>query len=238
MATMSPIVIAHRTCPRHVPENSLEGIRLAAALGADGVEIDVRRTLGGELVLHHDRTLWRLYRVPWPVRLAPSWLVAKLRQRGELVRFEDVLAELPDGLLLAIDIKDSAAAVPVLEAVRGADRAGQALLWTKSVRAARRLSQLAPGSEVALLRDSRSRAGLRRFLGDAEACGARAISAHWAAVTPGLVRRAHRRGLKVYAMARRADQHAAKFAMGIDGVVTDWPEEALAALPPADPEVS
>ncbi len=52
-------IIAHRTCPRHATENSLEGIRKAAELGADGVEIDVQRTLDGVPILMHDKTLWR-----------------------------------------------------------------------------------------------------------------------------------------------------------------------------------
>ncbi|MDH3707216.1 MAG: glycerophosphodiester phosphodiesterase, partial [Acidimicrobiia bacterium] len=42
-----PTVIAHRTCPLDGPENSLAGIATARELGADLVEIDVRRTADG-----------------------------------------------------------------------------------------------------------------------------------------------------------------------------------------------
>lgn len=52
---MRPLVIAHRTCPRDAPENSLEGIARATELGADVVEVDVRRTADGVPVLVHDR---------------------------------------------------------------------------------------------------------------------------------------------------------------------------------------
>jgi glycerophosphoryl diester phosphodiesterase len=39
------------------PENTVAAFRLAAELGADGVELDVRRTADGQLAIHHDATL-------------------------------------------------------------------------------------------------------------------------------------------------------------------------------------
>ena len=64
------LVIAHRgnTGPeavsRYLPrmakgfaENSLEAIEAAIALGVDAVEVDVRHTRDGRLVLMHDETL-------------------------------------------------------------------------------------------------------------------------------------------------------------------------------------
>ena len=76
------IVVAHRACPRYAAENSIDGIRKARELGADAVEIDVRRTLDGVPILMHDRTAWRTARCPWPVRLMPSGWVRRLRLRG------------------------------------------------------------------------------------------------------------------------------------------------------------
>ena len=51
---MPPVIIAHRTSPRDAPENSLEGIRRSAELGADYVEVDVRLTRDGVPVMLHD----------------------------------------------------------------------------------------------------------------------------------------------------------------------------------------
>ena len=50
----------HRTANEDVPENTLESLEQAAFLGCDVVEVDVRRTLDGKLVLQHDGTLERL----------------------------------------------------------------------------------------------------------------------------------------------------------------------------------
>jgi len=47
-------VIAHRGASAYEPENSLAAFRAAAALGADGVELDVQTTLDGIVIVHHD----------------------------------------------------------------------------------------------------------------------------------------------------------------------------------------
>ena len=52
-------VIAQRAEHIRNPENSLSGIRAAIDLGADYVELDVRTTLDGRLVLMHDATVDR-----------------------------------------------------------------------------------------------------------------------------------------------------------------------------------
>jgi glycerophosphoryl diester phosphodiesterase len=49
-----PWIIAHRGASAARPENTVEAFRHAAELGADAVELDVRRTADGVLVVHHD----------------------------------------------------------------------------------------------------------------------------------------------------------------------------------------
>ncbi|MFW3168617.1 glycerophosphodiester phosphodiesterase [Geodermatophilus sp. CPCC 206100] len=55
-------VIGHRGTPASPvhPENTLAAVRTALAAGADGVEVDVRATRDGVLVLSHDRDLGRV----------------------------------------------------------------------------------------------------------------------------------------------------------------------------------
>jgi glycerophosphoryl diester phosphodiesterase len=53
-------VIAHRGASGEEIENTLEAFRRALLEGAHGVEMDVRRTRDGELIVFHDDTLERL----------------------------------------------------------------------------------------------------------------------------------------------------------------------------------
>jgi glycerophosphoryl diester phosphodiesterase len=49
-----PLVLGHRGASAVVPENTVAAFTRARELGADGVELDVRRTADGVLVVHHD----------------------------------------------------------------------------------------------------------------------------------------------------------------------------------------
>jgi glycerophosphoryl diester phosphodiesterase len=52
-----PLVIAHRGASAVECENSIAAFRLAARLGADGIELDIHATSDGSLVVHHDETI-------------------------------------------------------------------------------------------------------------------------------------------------------------------------------------
>jgi glycerophosphoryl diester phosphodiesterase len=49
-----PRIVAHRGASKIERENTLEAFRMAKTLGADMVELDVRRTVDGVLIVHHD----------------------------------------------------------------------------------------------------------------------------------------------------------------------------------------
>jgi len=51
--------IGHRGAAGHAPENTLLSIQKAIEIGVDIVEVDVRRTRDGELVLLHDQRVNR-----------------------------------------------------------------------------------------------------------------------------------------------------------------------------------
>ena len=53
------VVISHRGEHLHHPENTLPAFRAAIEAGADFIEVDVRTTADGKLVLMHDETLDR-----------------------------------------------------------------------------------------------------------------------------------------------------------------------------------
>lgn len=110
-----PIGFAHRGARAHAPENTLEAFRLAARLGATGLESDVWLTADGEAVLDHDGV------VRQGVRKRP---IAAC-QRADLPPHVPTLRELYDdvgtALDLSLDVKDPAAFDRVIEV---ADDAG------------------------------------------------------------------------------------------------------------------
>ncbi|MEY2476583.1 MAG: glycerophosphoryl diester phosphodiesterase [Actinomycetota bacterium] len=223
-------VIAHRTCPEHAPENSLEGIAKAAELGADAVEVDVRLTSDGVPVLNHDTTVWRIARWPLPVRWTSSARFDRLRRRdgsgAALPTFANVLASLPAGLGLAIDVKDPAALDAVLaklQAWRG-DRARIAV-WIRDPDAIRRVAAELPGTDRALLQNTSSESRTRGYLADAVECDATEVSIHQDGIAPWVVAEAHRLGLRAYCWIIDMPRLPEALLAGVDGIVTDFPEQ-------------
>ena len=128
-------VIGHRGNRAHAPENTLESLRQAVALGVDAVEFDLRVSRDGALVVIHDETLERTTDGSGPVALGT---VAELKGldagarftvdgghtfpwRGRGVRvstFDEIIESLPRELPCIIELKTPAATELVRVAVR------------------------------------------------------------------------------------------------------------------------
>ena len=54
-----PLVWGHRGASGYAPENTLPAFKMAADMGADGVELDIQLTSDGEIVVCHDETIDR-----------------------------------------------------------------------------------------------------------------------------------------------------------------------------------
>src|SRR5439155_6353855 len=63
----TPLVFAHRGGAALAPENTMAAFDNAVALGADGLELDVRLSRDGAVVVHHDATLDRTTPLTGPV---------------------------------------------------------------------------------------------------------------------------------------------------------------------------
>ena len=121
-------MICHRTANTEMPENTLESLDLAARMGCSVVEIDLRMTWDGEIVLHHDGFLERLtngigesdksYFDELELLDAGSWMGSRFRGL-KIPRFVDALhiAE-KYGIGLTLDFKDKGMGAAVLSQLR------------------------------------------------------------------------------------------------------------------------
>ncbi|WP_313607034.1 glycerophosphodiester phosphodiesterase family protein [Rhizobium sp.] len=71
-----PAIVAHRGAWHGAPENSLAAIERAIAVGADVVELDIRKSADGELFIMHDDTLLRVAGID---RDAETFTIAELQ---------------------------------------------------------------------------------------------------------------------------------------------------------------
>lgn len=124
MVTQAPfLTIGHRGAPGHAPENTLAGFAAAAALGVDGIELDVHLA-EGRLVVIHDR---RVDKTTNGTGLVAELPFAELRRldagNGERIpTLDEVLDLVPDHLLLNVELKAAGTAEAVAGRLAGEQR--------------------------------------------------------------------------------------------------------------------
>ncbi|MEO3783553.1 glycerophosphodiester phosphodiesterase family protein [Actinocorallia sp. B10E7] len=237
-------IIAHRGASAYAPENTLAAFRLAGQMRADLIELDVRQTKDGHLVVVHDRTLTRTTDVkrrfpklkPWRVRDLTLKQIKKLdagswfarRYKGERV---PTLAE----ALRTIKAARAKALVELKnpEEYPGLTRRLVAQLeddpyWTSyerltvqsfSWRYVKAVNDALPAVRGTVLGrpDSAELFGVRWY--------AEAVHPSKQSVTAQYVRDAHQRWLEIYAYTiNDEDTMLRLLEYGVDGITTDRPD--------------
>jgi glycerophosphoryl diester phosphodiesterase len=97
-----PIIFAHRGGLRAgLKPNSVANFRDALAHGVNGLESDLRLSLGGTVMLHHDS--WDHWGpVPFLVHMLPSFLL----RRMDIPTFRNLLDLVPEGVAVSVDAKE------------------------------------------------------------------------------------------------------------------------------------
>ena len=198
-------VIAHRGASGHEPEHTFAAYDLALAQGADMLELDVRATQDGELVVLHDTTTERTGR-------EPLTLDAVLSRYGRSTRW---LVELKD--------PEPSWEGRALQALVDHDLVDLAVVQSFDVRALRRMKLARPDvSYAALFRHAPSGRRLDRVA--KHSCG---VGVWHGALTAAFVAAAHARGLAMRAWTVNGERTIDRvLALGVDGVITDLPDVA------------
>lgn len=134
----SPVVLvaAHRGAHLEAPENSMASFRKAIDLGIDIIELDVRCTKDGKLVLMHDKTVNRTTNGSGPVDSFTFDEIRKLRLKHNGKLTGEQIPTLEEALLLAkgkilvdLDIKTAACIDAIMETVEKTHTANNCLFF-------------------------------------------------------------------------------------------------------------
>ena len=234
-------VIGHRGAPQLAPENTLESFRALVRLGPDGVELDVRRTADGVLVVHHDaalpdgRDLIATPAAELPEHVptfaaaldacAGAWVDVEIKNWPDDVDFDPTFAHVDRVVDVIAD--------------RAEDERARILVSGFHLPSMDRVHERAPEVATAWLvfgpgLDGRTPEGVdpvAAMVGEVADHGHRALHPHHAFVTPELVDAAHGRGVAVNTWTCDDPDRIRWLAdIGVDAVVTNVPDVALAAL--------
>lgn len=222
-------IVAHRGASAYAPENSFAAFDLALAQGADALELDIRSTSDGRLVVLHDSRLLRTTGDPRPV----AWLRAEeLMSIDAYVRpptLDAILDRYGDATRWLLELKDptprSQHALAAALTARGLEHG--AVVQSFDAAALRCLRTATPALAVApLYRLAPSTRRLRAVASFAAAVGVR-----HAAVDMALLLRARACGLALRAWTANAPHDIERLAaLGVAGIITDAPDVARAVV--------
>jgi len=220
-------VIAHRGASAVEAENTVAAFRRAAAMGADMVELDVRRSADGALVIHHDAHL-------------PGGRALVDTPRADLPASIPTLDEALDacaGMAVDIEIKNDAGepgfepdrrltddVVAVVLARGDQDRV---IVSSFDALSLERVHELGANVATGLLVTAVPPGVVQRVVED----GHQALHPWWANVTEELIAACHAAGVTVNVWTCDAPDAMARLAeLGVDGICTNLPDVAVSVL--------
>lgn len=232
VARQPPAIIAHRGLEPGVPENTLAAFRQSVARGVEIIELDLRTTRDGHIVVIHDATLDRTTNCGGLVedrtlaalkKCSAGWPTHPGEPVPTLAEALDFIGATPARLLL--DVK-AASLDDVLRTVREHRAAEKVILGLRSARdVARARTELPETSIIALMPDASDTADFTRAGADVVR-----LWSDWVEADPGLVTRTQALGPQVWVMVGRSlpDKkrewralHGRMIAAGAQGLISN-----------------
>jgi glycerophosphoryl diester phosphodiesterase len=244
------LVFAHRGGAALAPENTIAAFDNGVERGADGIELDVRASRDGAIVVHHDATLDRTANRPDPVESLDARDLARVdagygfsaqgahpfRGRGIGVpTLAEVLRRYRDRrVVVEMKLNSAEFAAAVVDVVRSADAVERVCLGSfgrRSLRAARLLEPaLATSAAREEVRWALYRSWCRWPVQRPPYAGYQVPERAEATrvVSPAFVRHAHAAGLGVQVWTVDTEADARRLiAWGVDGLITDRPDRVV-----------
>lgn len=240
-------VVAHRGASATHHENTIEAFRAAVEQGAHGIELDVRLSKDEVLVVHHDAhladgTLLRNLTVEelpdWVPTLGEAldavgpdqWVNIEIKNAPDEPDYDDdhrisiAVAGLVASTILTEPPEPTADPKTVARSL--ADRV---MISSFNVDSVHRIRTMDPNLPLALL--VWGQADPASLIGRAEAHGFEAIHPHDLLVDRSFVERARAAGLQVNVWTVDDPDRIVELAgFGVDGIITNVPDVAVAAL--------
>lgn len=216
--------IAHRGFTRDFPDNTLESFEAAIRIPVDAIECDVRETADGHFVIYHDAELSG--RDIGHLSLSEI-KDTQLRGRFRIPTLEETLDLCHERVRLNVEVKRVDSLARFLDILRAGIQPDEVFLTSFNRDLVLELASLAPDirrgvitatpmeDHVTLVRETR----------------ADMIIVMFPSVNTDLVREADEAGLPVFVWGF-ADMTQVRIALdlGVDGIITDFPDQARAEL--------
>lgn len=230
-----PLIIAHRGASAHAPENTISAFRKAIQLGCDMIELDLRQSRDGHLVVIHDDTLFRTSGVKGRVTARTlselksldvgSWFSPDFA--GERIpTLEEVIACVKGKTLLNIEVKGGGSSSrrieeTLLAILRTSDFLADVMVSSFNVSLLSRLRRRTPKLRIGVLYN---RKNLTRGIRIGRDLGAIALNLPGRRISGDLIKKVKNGGLAIYVYTLNSREEMVRAVQwGVDGIFTDDP---------------
>ena len=217
------LIIAHRGASAYEPENTLRSVKKALELGADMVEVDVRASRDGHVVVMHDAVVDRTTNGKGYVKDMPLEELKKLNAGlGESIpTLQEVVELIGRKAQLVVEIKVSEIEKRVLQIIKENELERQTLITSFYHPILKRVKELNPNIRTGAIIASRPiKAAQLAMDANSDALFPRHIY-----VDPQMVEEAHRQDLAVYPWTvDTLNEIDPLIKMGVNGIVTNKPD--------------
>jgi len=216
-------IVGHRGVRGLAPEHTVIAINKALEAKVDEIEVDVRITKDGVLILHHDPTCQDASGNKLVVREAS--FDELLRHKPDLITLEQAIELINRQVPLQIEIKAGEPVEPTASIIKQYLKRGwrnsDFLIGSKSQRNLLEAQRLLPDIEKVVIEACFSVVAVHR----ARQLGATRLSMqeHW--LWGGFIRAMSHRGYQLYAYPLNDPQKAKRWhSHGLTGTITDFPD--------------
>lgn len=234
-ATAQNLYIAHRGASFDAPENTVAAAQLAWEHDADAVEIDVHLASDNRIVVIHDKDTKRtaLSKSNMVIRNTPSLVLRNLDVgswkdpafKGERIPFlEEVIATVPEGKLLVIEVKCGSEIVPHMERILNQHPKKEQIIFISfGWETITDLKKAFPSNKAYWL--SGSKPDIRKRIPQLIASGLDGINLHFSVIDKPLVDEVNALGLEVLAWTVNDPDEARRLvSAGVTKITTDRPQ--------------
>lgn len=248
----SPLIIAHRGASGIAPENTLAAFRKAVEIGVDRIEMDLRQTADGEVVVIHDKTIVRTTNGWGSVRKlslnqlrkpsAGSWFSPEFKDE-RIPTLGEVLELVNGKSTLLLEIKNGSPYHPgieknIIQLVNQYQANDWCIVQSFNDRILTNFRKL-PDLQSDVQKLFAAFIPVAPFYGGSRFSYKRVqrydfaqeVNINYKYVNPRVVRKVHEMGKKVNVWTVNEPKNLKKYIdMGVNGIITDFPERLKAIL--------
>jgi glycerophosphoryl diester phosphodiesterase len=212
--------VGHRGARAYEIENTVESFKKAIDLGANAIELDLRQSKDGEIIVCHDDNLKRLFGKELPVNKATldelkQSTENKIATLEEALRFIDRKVE-----KILVELKETGYEKKILDLIRKEELEDNVILVSFLGECLDRVRALNTEIETGLIYTK-----LRNPVEAAQKLGAQYLVPLYRFIHSRDVEKAHKYNIKVIVWTINTKEEAIKYiAKGVDGIASDKPD--------------